>query len=430
MVSLNQSKTVMYTIIDKNIMDMANTAAAMLDGDALGSLTEADVDGPVFRDILQRLTVFQDNTDILYIYTVRALDDGRFVFLVDPDPVDPGLFGEEITVTEAVISASKGVPMVDNEVTTDRWGTYYSAYSPVYDSKGQMAGIVGIDFDTKWYDARMEEHAVTAVIITCLSALLGGVIVALIARGVYSRIRGLNTGLSNLSASVNQLTAEIGSIPGIDDTARREDTQTPGDELEALSLKIDVMQGDLRRYLNFLEEKTYIDALTHARSSTAYHELIQSLETEIREKTARFSVAVFDLNSLKEINDHFGHEYGDTIIIGAAATLAGAFGDKQVYRIGGDEFAAVLQGDQTADMERCMTEMKTAIAKFNDQRSRDGVRLSLAMGSSTFRPERDHSYRDVFSRADKRMYEDKREYYRQRNERPRDQETGNDSDPA
>ena len=102
MVIMRQSKAAMRTLIDKNMLDVANSAAAMLDGDVLGALTENDVGGEVFNEIARKLLVFLNNQDIHFIYTVKPSGEGRFTFIVDPDPVDPGAFGEEIIVTDTI----------------------------------------------------------------------------------------------------------------------------------------------------------------------------------------------------------------------------------------------------------------------------------------------------------------------------------------
>lgn len=53
-VILRQSETAMKSLINKNMLDIVNTAAGFLDGDALGALTEDDVGGDAFTDALQK----------------------------------------------------------------------------------------------------------------------------------------------------------------------------------------------------------------------------------------------------------------------------------------------------------------------------------------------------------------------------------------
>ena len=65
---------------------------------------------------------------------------------------DPAAFGEEVVVSSGLIKAGKGEPAVDDAPLADRWGNYYSSYSPVFDSSGGVAGVIGVDFDAEWYD--------------------------------------------------------------------------------------------------------------------------------------------------------------------------------------------------------------------------------------------------------------------------------------
>ena len=181
---LYQSEEALKSLVNKNMLDVVRSAADLLDGDALAALTKEDVDGEVFRDIAKRMIVFQNHEDIRYIYAVRKVGDNRFVFTVDPDPKDPGIFGEEIVVTDALIQAGNGTAAVDSAPMADRWGNYYSAYCPVFGSDGKVAGSVGIDFDADWYKARIKEHTMSIAIITFLSVLIGGVVVFLITHNV------------------------------------------------------------------------------------------------------------------------------------------------------------------------------------------------------------------------------------------------------
>ena len=77
---------------------------------------------------------------------------------MDPSLNEPAEFGEEIVVTDALIKASKGISAVDEKPYTDRWGTFYSAFSPIYNSSGVIVGIVGVDFTTEWYEGQLREQ--------------------------------------------------------------------------------------------------------------------------------------------------------------------------------------------------------------------------------------------------------------------------------
>ena len=318
LIILNQSNTAIRSLIDKNMLDIANTAADMMDGNALRDFEESDTGSPMYEDIVNKLSVFMNNVDIRFIYIVRQVDVGRFVFIIDPDPVDPADFGEEIVVTNGLIRAGTGIAAVDDMPQADRWGNFYSAYSPVLDEDGHVAAVLGIDFDAEWFDAEMRKHTISISVITAVSLILGSVITILMTGGVRRRFQDLDKGLTALSDNVDQLLSEIVSVSGRDSKPEEKPPELAGDEIEALSEKINTMQSDMRRYLDFIQDKAYIDALTRVGNATAYHERLAAIEDDIHGGGADFSVVVFDVNGLKEINDNHGHECGDLIISGAA----------------------------------------------------------------------------------------------------------------
>ena len=207
---LFQTESTLRGLINKDMLDVARTAADLLDGDTLTSLTEADVDGEVYRDIETKLIAFQNHEEVRYIYAVKKTDDGRYIFTVDPDPVGPGVFCEEIVVSDALVQAGSGTAAEDLAPVKDRWGNYYSAYCPVFGSDGNVAGIVGVDFDADWYNKEIIQHTVIIAIISLLSVLVGGVVVFMISHNVRKRFTDLHAELSRLSSGLDQLITDSG----------------------------------------------------------------------------------------------------------------------------------------------------------------------------------------------------------------------------
>ena len=409
-VTLQQSMASMRTLISKNMLDIVTSASGMIDGDVLGTLTEADVGGAVFQDIAKKLNVFKEHVDIRFIYAVRQVSPDEFVFTVDPDPVEPAAFGEDIVVTEALKAAGAGVPGVDPMPLADRWGNFYSAYSPVFDSAGRVAGVVGIDFDANWFDGQVRRHTLIIGLLSLLTVLIGGVVVFLITFRVRRKFKELDQGMSELSANVDTLMRDVVAKSGAELHSRIDEPET-ADELERLGAKIHAVQADVEVYLDYLHTQAYVDSLTHVGSSTAYHEKIRQLEALIERGEARFSVAVFDVNSLKNINDTYGHEWGDAVIIGAANAISAACGAERTYRIGGDEFAAIFEGGDASEHSRQMQAVQDGVAAYNAENTGNPATLAVSQGFADFHPGKDKHYREVFARADEVMYVDKRAYY-------------------
>lgn len=413
-VILNQSKGAMRALINKDMLDVVQAAARSLDGDVLESLTAEDTDSPVWLEMEKRMLVFQESVDIHFIYAVKEAEDGSFVFTVDPDPVEPGEYGEEVLTTPALVEASTGVPSVDDEPAADRWGNFYSAYCPVFDSAGEVAGIVGIDFDAQWFDDQVQRYSLSIAAMTSISVLLGAVITVMMTNRVRLKFRELDEGLEELSGDVDKLMGEMAAYTGFElSDGKLEDraSSEPQDEMEMLGTKVHAMREEMGLYLEYLRDKAYTDTLTRVGNYAAYHETIQGIEERMEQGSADFTVVAFDINSLKELNDTYGHECGDLYIKSAAHALERGLGAAFVYRVGGDEFVAVVEGAIAEQIDERLAEVDRAIAAFNETREYP-PELAVSKGVARYDPGQDHSYKEVFARADHIMYENKREYYR------------------
>lgn len=166
-----------------------------------------------------------------------------------------------------------------------------------------------------------------------------------------------------------------------------------------------------------LSELAVTDAMTKVGNKTAYLERIRAVNAEIGKGEASFTLFMFDLNGLKETNDQYGHECGDMVIVDAAEALKEVFGKENLYRIGGDEFIAILDGVQQADVERRFRDLDAALSLKNKTERPYKEPISISKGAAAFHPGEDKEYRDVFRRADKAMYQEKATYYTAHNRR-------------
>ena len=421
---INQFRNTIHTLVRRDMLDISNTAAGLLDGDVLGELTEEDVGTPKLEDIREQLSVFQENVEIEYIYAVRQVGEDDFVFTVDADPEDPADFGEEVLVTYALRQAAKGIATVDTEPAQDEWGNFYSAYSPVRDTDGKISGIVGVDFDSAWYESQISEHLRSSMLIAIGLVILGGAVVAVFTRRVVKRLNRLKTQLSALSSDVDELTAELSTesgymgmpLPKSEKPVEKPITSSPveseSDEIEAISSKMQAMHSQMKQYIEYARTKAFIDGLTGVGNSLAYVEMQERMNRQIADGTADFTVVVLDINDLKKVNDQYGHSEGDLIIRGAAEGVVKAFGQDHSFRIGGDELLAIAEGISEAELNERIALMEKSVEQYNEARKGLGYAdLSLSTGFSAFRPGQDSCYHDVFVRADEEMYQIKVKYH-------------------
>lgn len=149
----------------------------------------------------------------------------------------------------------------------------------------------------------------------------------------------------------------------------------------------------------------YTDPLTGAKNAHAYVEAEQDIDKRIEEKTlTEFSVIVFDLNDLKVINDTEGHNKGDEYIREAYELISDTFENSTVYRIGGDEFVTILEGEDYLNREELFNMFEEKVL----DNQKEG-KVVISSGKEDFDASIDKKYRLVFTRADKKMYDKKKE---------------------
>lgn len=175
------------------------------------------------------------------------------------------------------------------------------------------------------------------------------------------------------------------------------------DEIGTLTESFRETADKLKEQMDYINSLAYTDSLTGVNNNTAYRRDVAKLRGNISDGSACFAVAVIDVNGLKQINDSYGHEYGNILISDTAATAANVFGKENVYRIGGDEFAVLMKN---ATAEKC----RELAEQFREELRTGGgaVLAAAAIGVSGFRPT-DGSYEEVFRRADEEMYRVKSE---------------------
>ncbi|MBR5925747.1 MAG: GGDEF domain-containing protein [Firmicutes bacterium] len=405
LVLTKQSQAALREMIDNRMLDISNTAAAMIDGDTLGAVQAEDVDTPEYQNVLKTLDYFQDNIDLEYIYCLRDMGNDVFVFTIDPAD-DPGEFGEQVIYTEALHTASLGTPCVDKEAYGDRWGRFYSAYSPVFNSKNEVSGIVAVDFSADWYDQQMTNQFRTTLLIAIISLIITLTIIFMIIGRFRRRFRIMLEQMNDISDGIDTLVHEVS--PGAEISHEKfEDYDNLSDGFTELGDRIKTLQDELGKQISYVRSMGFTDGLTGLGNRAAYEEHIKLLDDAIKERRTHFAIALFDVNGLKGINDRLGHEQGDCAIKEVAGALSKCFEDANLYRIGGDEFVALFNGP-AHDIEERFRNVDKLLAEKNV--------ASVAKGYAEFKQGYHLRYREVFNRADSAMYNDKKEFYSRQNQ--------------
>lgn len=138
------------------------------------------------------------------------------------------------------------------------------------------------------------------------------------------------------------------------------------------------------------------DSLTGVRNKRAYLDEEHKLNEKIASgDVSEFALVVFDINDLKYENDTHGHQAGDELIRKASSTICNIFKHSPVFRIGGDEFAVICQGDDYYAIDDLLKKMDIA--------NKSSVKVAYGMS----RYDGKGTVADVFERADHNMYKNK-----------------------
>ena len=203
-------------------------------------------------------------------------------------------------------------------------------------------------------------------------------------------------------APLKKLTAVVQGLS--DENAVKELEINTKDEIGTLSRAFSKAYAKLREYNKYINALAYRDSLTGIKNSTAYVEASQELDRQINCGRPQFGVVVVDINNLKKVNDTYGHDRGNELIVHTARIIEKIFESSAVFRIGGDEFAVFLQGKDLEEYRGRLAELDAACSEDYITAGDERLPVSVARGVALYDPLVDRVYDDVFVKADQAMY--------------------------
>lgn len=181
------------------------------------------------------------------------------------------------------------------------------------------------------------------------------------------------------------------------------------DELGRLTGTFRSLAVHMRDHIRDLNKQVYIDALTRVKNKGAFSVAADELQMQIDAgNDIKFAIGMFDCDDLKKINDENGHEKGDIYLKTASGAICTIFPHSPVFRIGGDEFAVILQNTDYENLDVLLKQFEVTVEKINGTAVNRWEQIHVSIGISEYDAENDRSVTEVVRRADKNMYENKR----------------------
>lgn len=176
------------------------------------------------------------------------------------------------------------------------------------------------------------------------------------------------------------------------------------DELQLLAENVSLMADKTKEYIDYIQNMAKKDALTGLRNKTDYLLYVDKINNEYIPEKKNFAIVVFDVNNLKKVNDNYGHEKGDELIVSASRAICSSFSHSPVFRVGGDEFVAIIDGADYEDIETIVEDFHNSMMANKD--SEDIMTVCIASGYSVFGKDGE-TYDEIFEAADQKMYDNK-----------------------
>ncbi|HYH54229.1 MAG TPA: diguanylate cyclase [Solirubrobacterales bacterium] len=166
---------------------------------------------------------------------------------------------------------------------------------------------------------------------------------------------------------------------------------------------VELLSARNRQLLEELAAEAQVDNLTGLLNRRGFAERGRVELARAKREVDWLGVASFDLDHFKAVNDEFGHDVGDQVLVRAAELFQGQMRDTDVLaRVGGEEFVALLPGDGIAAAEALAERVRTALAE-SEHPSLPRVTVSIGVASAVA-PDR---LEEILKGADRALYEAK-----------------------
>lgn len=157
-----------------------------------------------------------------------------------------------------------------------------------------------------------------------------------------------------------------------------------------------------------IQYMAFHDHLTHLANRICFENVLEKAISEAENSNKKFALLFMDLNNFKNINDEFGHAFGDSLLAEVATRIQSMVSEPDhAARLGGDEFTILI--DNLTDYDHAMRWASQLLNKLNKPYTIDGhTVISTPSVGFAYYPQDGQSVQELLNKADTAMYENKR----------------------
>ena len=419
----------LYKRYDDKLSNILNYATNRIDLDDLYQNTITGQKTEKYNDVQQLLNGMVDDFELFYLYSLFVRNDSMYNICSATSKAERERGEEDMKLLEPTDAYELSEirkfakAMTKDEISyfeeDSEWGPAYTACKPYVNSLGVHFGVICADVSIAELHKTVNSYVVYNVVLSLGLGLLFALILIIWLR------RNVTGPILELEKSARHFAEKSRGKKSPDELIFDAPDIHTDNEVESLSNAISQMSQDMRTYVQGLleaeeqarsaqeqaEDMTQLafkDSLTHVNSKVAYDKMKDTLQEQIEKGSTTFGFVMIDLNDLKDVNDHYGHDCGDKYILGCCHIFCNIYKQSPIYRVGGDEFVVLLQNSDYKNKDKLIKVIESEFKKTRNNNSRKPwERYSVAYGMAEYKP--GDTVDNVFKRADESMYHKKME---------------------
>ncbi|MDY0226393.1 MAG: diguanylate cyclase [Desulfomicrobium apsheronum] len=420
--------------LKERLQASAGLISQTLDAEVLRHIrAEEDTASPEYAATLDQLrTLKRMNPDIAFLYVMR-LEAEKVFFIIDSDETNgQALPGKNYDHDLPTLRRGFTSMIVDDEISTDEWGSFLSGYAPIKNAKGQY--LVGIDMRAdqvrEKYSALRISGAVSLFAAILLAFILARILAnrfmmpirvsisrcSSIAEGRYDEqldiqtndeldrlIEAINKMSSSLSLSQRTTQAAVNSLHQAKNELEIRVRQRTAD-LSEVNNKLSQEVAERLVAQKALQEAATIDPLTRLFNRRVIQERLDLEVARNSRQNTPFTLIIVDLDHFKMINDTHGHDAGDSILVETGVRMKGIIrGQDTLARWGGEEFMMLLPDTDAAGGLEVAEKVRVRIADTTYYFAGQEIRITASFGVAQYDGDLDRAT----MAADKALYQAK-----------------------